>query len=69
MTNIPIADTGRRMGKPPLKKDHATRATTVRLTEDIYARIDAVAGPNRMSKFIREAVEAELERREKDQAE
>lgn len=52
------------MGKPPLKADSPTRSTTVRLTEDIFERIERVAGKNRMAKFIREAVERELERRE-----
>jgi hypothetical protein len=36
----------------------------VRLTEDVRRRIEAVAGPNRMAAFIREAIEGELQRRE-----
>lgn len=53
------------MGRPPLKKDAQTKPTMVRLTEDTRQRIEAVAGKNRMAVFIREAVERELERREK----
>lgn len=53
------------MGRPPLKKDAQTKPTMVRLTEDTRQRIEAVAGKNRMAVFIREAVEVELERREK----
>ena len=52
------------MGRPPLKNDVATHATIVRLPIDLRERIEAVAGKNRMAKFIREAVEAELKRRE-----
>jgi hypothetical protein len=48
------------MGRPPLN----VKATVVRLTVDTIARIEAVAGKNRMSQFVREAVEAELLRRE-----
>jgi hypothetical protein len=36
----------------------------VRLTEDVRRRIEAVAGPNRMAAFTREAIEGELQRRE-----
>ncbi len=50
------------MGRPPL----GNKATQVRLPPDLGERIDAVmGGPNRRAKFIREAVEAELERRER----
>jgi predicted transcriptional regulator len=52
------------MGRPPLNDKVTTVKTTVRLTSDIQARIDAVAGPNRMAIFIREAIERELKRRE-----
>jgi predicted DNA-binding protein len=49
------------MGRPPLN----VKPTLVRLTEDIRQRIEAVAGPNRMAVFIREAIENELKRRER----
>jgi predicted DNA-binding protein len=48
------------MGRPPL----GNKATQVRLPESVMERIDALMGPNRRAKFIREAVEAELTRRE-----
>jgi hypothetical protein len=53
------------MGRPPLKKDVKTSPTVVRLDADTRARIEKIAGPNRMAAFIREAVEAELKRRER----
>lgn len=65
MTQLPIADTGPRMGRPPLKRDVETKPTMVRLAEDTRQRIEAVAGKNRMAAFIREAIENELGRREK----
>lgn len=48
------------MGRPSLK----VRATIVRLSEGMPERIEALVGPNKMSEFIREAVERELQRRE-----
>ncbi|MGF7148959.1 putative transcriptional regulator [Sphingomonas zeicaulis] len=43
--------------------------TTVRLSAETIARIEAVAGRQRqLAVFIREAVENELRRREQDQA-
>lgn len=65
LTDFPIADIRRRMGRPPLKANVETKATMVRLTEDTRQRIEALVGPNRMAEFIREAVERELKRREK----
>jgi hypothetical protein len=50
------------MGRPPLN----VRETKVRLTDEQRQRIEALVGPNRMAVFIREAVDAELERREHD---
>lgn len=49
------------MGRPPL----GNKATQVRLPQDVMDRIDALTGTNRRAQFIREAVLAELERREK----
>jgi predicted DNA-binding protein len=54
-----------RMGRPPLKQQIRTRKTTIRLPEDLFQRIEAVAGQNRMAEFTREAIERELERRER----
>jgi len=65
LTGYPIADKRGRMGRPPLKANVETKATMVRLTEDVRQRIEALVGPNQMAAFIREAVEAELRRREK----
>lgn len=52
------------MGRPPLSSKSKTKTTAVRMTEDLMRRIDAVAGPNRMAAFIREAIEEKLERHE-----
>jgi hypothetical protein len=49
------------MGRPPL----GVKPTMVRLTEDVRRRIVALVGDHRMAAFIREAVDAELTRREK----
>ena len=49
-----------RMGRPPLN----VKRTIIRLSPDIIARIEAIAGKRQMSQFIRETVEAELLRRE-----
>lgn len=61
LTEIQGTDTPSRMGRPPLN----VKETKVRLTDDQRKRIEALVGPNRMAVFIREAVEHELARREK----
>lgn len=53
------------MGRPPLNRDSETKVTLVRLTGEAVDRIDALVGPNKRAVFIRQAVEAELERRER----
>lgn len=59
--NIPVSNSSKRMGRPPLN----VRATQVRLGAAVRARIDAVLKPKeKMAAFIREAVERELKRRE-----
>lgn len=50
-----------RMGRPPL----GVKATAVRFPPDVLDRIDELEGKHRRAIFIRAAVEAELERREK----
>lgn len=49
------------MGRPSL----GVKFTAIRLTPEMLARIDAIAGPKKRSEFIRLAVETELTRREK----
>ncbi|WP_343518078.1 YlcI/YnfO family protein [Sphingomonas sp.] len=49
-----------RMGRPPIGK-----FTAVRLPPEMLDRIDAITGPGKRAAFIRDAVEAELDRREK----
>lgn len=53
--------TPRRMGRKPLNM----KPTPVRLSADALARIDELVGTYGRAAFIREAVERELERREK----
>jgi metal-responsive CopG/Arc/MetJ family transcriptional regulator len=48
------------MGRPSL----GIVSTTVRLPKSVLERIDLLMGQNRRAQFIREAVVAELERRE-----
>jgi hypothetical protein len=61
LTNIPVPDISRRMGRPPL----GIRPTQVRLSEEVRERIRELVGDNGMAQFIREAIERELKRREK----
>lgn len=62
LTKFPGTDISPRMGRPPLN----VMETTVRLSGEHRQRIEALVGPNHMSAFIHEAVENELNRREKD---
>lgn len=61
LTRKAVVDSPARMGRPPLE----VKTTTVRLPVLTFARIEALCGKNRMAAFIRAAVEAELDRREK----
>lgn len=61
MTDFPIPDTAGRMGRPPL----GVKPTVVRLSQEVRDRIAALVGKSGMAAFIRDAVEAELRRREK----
>ncbi|GAB5506749.1 MAG: hypothetical protein Rhirs2KO_19120 [Rhizobiaceae bacterium] len=49
------------MGRPPLN----VKPVLVRLPEEMPQRIDALVGKNRRAAFIREAIEKELNRRER----
>jgi hypothetical protein len=57
------ADSDDGMGRPPL----GMKATTIRLSVDTIRRIEAQVGNRQLAKFIREAVELELRRREEEQ--
>jgi len=61
LTSFPAPDIPRRMGRPPL----GIRSTNVRISEEIRERIRALVGDQGMAQFIREAIERELRRREK----
>lgn len=56
-----VADRHGAMGRPPL----GMKPTTVRLPVETIRRIDALVGNRRLAGFIREAIENELQRREK----
>ena len=60
MTGTISLTRARRMGRPPLN----VKSTHVRLPDGVAERIDALLGPGRRAEFIRDAVLAELERRE-----
>lgn len=61
LENICVTDSGGRMGRPSL----GVKFTAIRLSPEVLARIDALAGVGKRSEFIREAVERELKRRER----
>jgi hypothetical protein len=61
LTNNPGTVTRRNIGRPSLN----VKETKVRLTDEQRERIEALAGPNRMSVFIREAIDEKLTRDEK----
>ena len=48
-------------GRPSLN----VKETKVRLTDDQRTRIEALVGKSRMAQFIREAIDGELRRRER----
>lgn len=56
------SDSPARMGRPPLNLDK----TVIRLSAETRKRIEALVGGRGMAAFIREAVERELTRRERD---
>lgn len=64
MTGYEPHDIAGRMGRPPLAPKEKTIKTTLRVTQSWLDRIEAVAGEGKTAAFIREAVEAELKRRE-----
>jgi hypothetical protein len=53
------------MGRPPLDPKNATVKTTLRFTQGVLDRIEALVGPNRIAIFVREAVEEKLKRGER----
>lgn len=61
LTHFPISDSSRRMGRPPLN----VKPLLVRLPEGMAERIDALVGPKKRAEFIREALEKELQERER----
>lgn len=63
LTNIPGTVIRRSMGRPPL----GVKETKVRLTEEQRERIRMLVGEQGMAGFIREAIERELKRREKQE--
>ena len=65
LTNFSGTDIPRRMGRPPMH----VKETKVRLTDEQRGRIEALVGKSRMATFIREAVENELKRRERQKPE
>ena len=60
LTQFTAPDSSRRMGRPPL----GNKSTNVRISDEVKDRIRLLVGDKGMAKFIREAIEAELEKRE-----
>lgn len=50
------------MGRPPL----GVKTTVVRLPDGLAERIDHLMGPNQRAKFIRDVVEKEVQRLERE---
>ena len=65
MTNFPPPVIAARMGRPPLDRKDVTVKTTLRIPRKLLARIVALTGENRMSSWMREAMEEKLEREER----
>lgn len=61
LTKFSGTDIPRRMGRPPMH----VKETKVRLTDEQRGRIESLVGKSRMAAFIREAVDNELKRRER----
>lgn len=66
MTDFPISVTNARMGRPALKAKVKTEAVLIRLPADILSAVDELAGPNKRGEFVREAVDREIKRRERE---
>lgn len=60
MTIILESGTRARMGRPPLKAKFATVPVLIRLPEDVLARVDEQAGPNKRGEWVRKAIERAL---------
>ena len=56
-----LPDSDKSMGRPPL----GMKPTTIRLPQEMIQRIETLVGNRQLAQFIREAVERELERRER----
>jgi predicted DNA-binding protein len=61
-----MADTLKRMGRPPLKLHMGTIKTTIRLPEDLHRKLQSSVDANRIAEFVRDAIEREIERRENE---
>jgi metal-responsive CopG/Arc/MetJ family transcriptional regulator len=48
------------MGRPPLKAKVPTVSVIIRLPEDVLARVDELAGPNKRGEWVRDAIERRL---------
>lgn len=57
--NFPISATPTRMGRPPLN----LKPRLIRLSARAIEEIEALVGKNRLSQFVREAIDREIERR------
>jgi hypothetical protein len=67
LTNFPQSVTRRAMGRPPIKRDMKVEKTTLWLHRPVVDRIIELVGKQGLSDFAREALQRELNRREKAQ--
>ena len=56
------------MGRPPKQHGRKVKHKTVWLYPDALDRVQKLVGDNGVSEFIREAIDRELKRREREQA-
>lgn len=64
MTGQTVSDTGAGVGRPPIKRNVATKPLLVRMDEGMHARVETQVGKKRMAAFVREAIEEKLAREE-----
>lgn len=67
MSEISLNDSGKRMGRKPLTDDpDGAKFVGIRLPVALWKRIETLAGPGRVSRFMREAAEEKAARMEAD---
>ena len=68
LTNIPQLDMPRRMGRKPIKANLLMKQFTHWLDPEVMERVQAKVGKQKVSEFMRSAVERELKRLDRQDA-